>query len=139
MSSSTGRPNVKAAYHDHDKLSTLNDTEQSPNVVTKTDKQLLAAQHLYEASYCLKNITSELKVCVTILEDTNALQRKWDNITRNITKVILPAIVKVINVLNDTGKIFAPIGSVKVICDCTERKKQIQTVDTTNEQKSAGM
>ncbi len=26
-----------------------------------------------------------------------------------------------------------------MICDCTERKKQIKTVDTTNEQKSADM
>ena len=67
--SSKGRPNVKAAYHDHDKLSTLNDTEWSPNVVTMTDKQLLAVQQLYEASHRLKNITSELKVCVAILED----------------------------------------------------------------------
>ncbi len=58
---------------------------------------------------------------------------------RNFTKVILSAIVKVTNVLNDTGKFFAPIDSVKVICDHTERKKQIQTVDTSTERKSAGM
>ncbi len=66
------------------------------------------------------------------LEDRNASQWKWDDIARNITKVILPGFVKVTNVLNDTGKFFAPIDSVKVICDHTERKKQIQTVDRTN-------
>ncbi len=69
MSSSTGRPNAKAAYRDHDNLSTLNDSEQPSNVVTKTDKNLLAAQQLYEASHRLRNITSALKVCVTILEE----------------------------------------------------------------------
>jgi hypothetical protein len=46
---------------------------------------------------------------------------------------------KVIGILNDTGKNIAPIGSVKVICDHNERKKQIQTVDTTNVWKSADM
>ena len=60
MPSSTRRPNVKVAYRDRDKLSSLNVAEQSSNVVT---------QQLYKASHCLKNITSELKVCVAILED----------------------------------------------------------------------
>ena len=58
---------------------------------------------------------------------------------RNITKVILPAIMKVTDILNDTGKDIAPIGSVKVICNRNERKKLLQTVDTTNEQKSTDM
>jgi hypothetical protein len=35
----------------------------------------------------------------------------------NITKVFLPVITKVADVLNDTGKDIAPIGLVKVICD----------------------
>ena len=139
MSSPTGSLNVKAVFHDHDKLSALNETDQSSNVVTKTDKKLFGVQQLYEAPHRLKNITSELKVCVVILEDKNASQRKRNDIVSNITKVILPAIVKVIGVLNDTGKNIAPIGSVKLIRDRNERKKQIQTVDTTNEQKSAGM
>ena len=131
QSSSIGRQNSKAAYQDLDKLSSLNETKQSSNVVTKTDKKLLAAQQLYEASHRLKNITSELKLCVAILGDKNASQRKRDEIARNITKVILPAIMKV-TALNDAGKDIAPIGSVKVICDRNERKKQLQTVDTTN-------
>ena len=137
MSSSIGRPNAKAAYHDLDKLSFLNETEQSSNVVTKTDKKLLAAQQLYKASHCLKNITSELMLCITILGDNNASQRKRDDMARNITKVILPAIMKVTDILNDTGKDFAPIGLVKVICDRDKRKKLLQTVDTTNEWKSS--
>jgi hypothetical protein len=110
MSSSIGRPNAKAAYRDLDKLSSLNETEQSSNVVTKTDKKLLAAQQLYEASHRLKNITSELKLCIAILGDKNASQRKRDGMVRNITKVILPAIMKVTDILNDTGKDIAPIG-----------------------------
>ncbi len=47
--------------------------------------------------------------------------------------------MKVTAILNDTGKDIAPIGSVKVICDRSERKKQLQTVDTTNERKSTDM
>jgi hypothetical protein len=54
---SSRRPNAKAAYRDLDKLSSLNATEQSTNIVTKTDKELLAAQQLYEASHRLKNIS----------------------------------------------------------------------------------
>ncbi len=54
---------------------------------------------------------------------------------RNITKVILPAIMKVTDILNDTGKDIAPIGLVKVICDHNKSKKLLQTVDTTNEWK----
>ena len=136
MSSSIGRPNAKAVYHeavyhDLDKLSSLNETEQSSNVVTKTDKKLLAAQQLYEASHRLKNITSELKLCVVILGEKNASQRKWDDMARNITKVTLPAIMKVTDILNDTGKDIAPIGLVKVICDCNERKKQIKIINIT--------
>ena len=69
MSSSIGRANAKAAYRDLDKLSSLNETEQSSNAVTKTDKKLLAAQQLYKASHRLKNISSELKLCVAILGD----------------------------------------------------------------------
>ena len=126
MSSSTGRPNAKAAYRDHDKLSSLNETEQSSNVVTKTDKKLLAAQNLSKASHHLKNTTSELKACVLAIEDRNASQWIWDDIARNITKVILPAIMKVTDILNDTGKDIAPIGSVKVICDRNERKQLLQ-------------
>ena len=76
MASSTGRPNVKAAYCDHDKLSSLNETEQSSIVITKIDKKLLVVQQLYKASHRLKNMTSELKVCVAILDDKNASQRK---------------------------------------------------------------
>ena len=106
MSSSIGRPNAKAAYRDLDKLSSLNETEESPNVETKTDKKLLAAQQLYKASHRLKNITSELKLCIAILGDKNASQRKRDDMARNITKVILPAIMKVTDILNDTGKIL---------------------------------
>ena len=41
MSSSTGRPNVMAVFRDHDKLSALNETDKSSNIVTKTDKKLL--------------------------------------------------------------------------------------------------
>ena len=58
---------------------------------------------------------------------------------RNITKVILPAIMKVTDILNDTGKDIAPIGLVKVMCDYNKRKKLLQTVDTTNERKSTDM
>jgi len=58
---------------------------------------------------------------------------------QKFTKITLPAIMKVTDILNDTGKDIAPIGSVQVIFDCNERKKQIQTADTTNEQKRAGM
>ena len=139
MSSSTGRPNAKAAYRDVDNMASLNQTEQTSNVLTKTDKRLLAAQQLYEAAHSLNNIASELKVCISILEDRNASQRKRDDIARDITRVILPVIVKVADVLNDTGKNIAPIGSVKVICDRNERKKQIETANTTNNWKSAGM
>jgi hypothetical protein len=117
----------------------LNETEQSSYVVTKTDKKLLAAQQLYEASHRLENITSELKLCVDILGDKNASQRKWDDMARNITKVILPAIMKVTDILNDTGKDIARIGSVKVICDSNKRQKLLKTVDTTNERKSTDM
>ena len=116
MSSSTGRPDAKAAYRDVDNMASLNQTEQTSNVLTKTDKRLLAAQQLYEDAHRLNNITSELKVCISILEDRNASQRKRDDIARDITRVILPVIVKVADVLNDTGKNIAPIGSVKVIC-----------------------
>ena len=45
-----------------------------------------------------------------------ALRRNWGDIT-NITQVILHAITKVAEVLNETGTNIAPIGSVKVICD----------------------
>ena len=120
-------------------MCSLNETEQSSNVVTKTDKKLLAVQQLYKSSHCLKNITSALKLCIAILGDKNASQRKWDDMAKYITKVILPAIMKVTDILNDTGKDIAPIGSVKVICDRNERKKLLQTVDTTNEQKSTDM
>ena len=113
MSSSIGRPNAKAAYRDLDKLSSLNETEQSSNVVTKTDKKLLAAQQLYEASHCLKNITSALKLCIAILGDKNASQRKWDDMARNITNIILPAIAKIAGVLNDTGKILLQLVQSK--------------------------
>ena len=41
--------------------------------------------------------------------------------------------------MNGTGKNVAPIGSVKVICDHNERKKKIETVNTMNNRKSAGM
>ena len=58
-----------AVFCDHDKLSALNETEQSSNVVTKTDKKLLVVQQLQEAPRHVINITSELKVCVAILED----------------------------------------------------------------------
>ena len=47
--------------------------------------------------------------------------------------------MKVTDILNDTGKDIAPIGSVKVICNCNERKKLLQTVDTTNGRKSTDM
>ena len=47
--------------------------------------------------------------------------------------------MKVTDILNDKGKDIAPIGSVKVICDRNERKKLLQTVDTTNERKSTDM
>ncbi len=67
MPSSIRPKNAKAAYRDLDKLSSLNATEQSANIVTKTDKELLAAQQLYEASHRLKNFTSELKLCIAIL------------------------------------------------------------------------
>ena len=99
----------------------------------------MAAQQLYEASHCLKNITSELKLCIVILGDKNVSQRKRDDMARNITKVILPVVMKVTDILNDTGKDIAPISSVKVICDRNERKKLLQTVDTTNERKSTDM
>ncbi len=127
---------IIAAYRDLDKLSSLNETEQSSYVVTKTDKKLLEAQQLYKALHRLENITSELKLCVAILGDKNASQRKWDHMARNITKVILPAIMKVTEILNDTGKDIARIDLVKVICDCNKKKKLLQTVDTTNEWKS---
>jgi len=131
MPSSTRRPNVKVAYRDRDKLSSLNVAEQSSNVVT---------QQLYKASHCLKNITSELKVCVAILKDKNASQRNQEDIAHSQKyHKGLSAIVKVTVILNDTGENMDPIGSVKVICDCNKRKKQIQTIDTTNEQKNAGM
>jgi hypothetical protein len=59
--------------------------------------------------------------------------------SRNITKVILPAILKVTDILNGTRKDIAPIGLVKVICDRNKSKKLLQTVDTTNEWKSTDM
>ncbi len=95
MSSSRGRPHDKAAYRDVDNLTALNQTEQTSNVVTKTDKKLLAAQQLYKATHCLKNIVSELKVCISILEDRNASQKKWDDVARVLSRVILPVITKV--------------------------------------------
>ena len=58
---------------------------------------------------------------------------------RNITKVILPTIMKVTDILNDTGKDIAPIGSLDVICDHNKRKKLLQTINTTNEGKSTDM
>ena len=61
------------------------------------------------------------------------------DIARNITKVMLHAITKVAIVLNDTWKEIAPIGLVKVIFGWNERKKQIDTVYTTNEQKIASI
>lgn len=48
----------KEEYHDLYKLSYLNQTEQTSNVVIKTDKKLLATQHLYEAPHRLKNPAS---------------------------------------------------------------------------------
>jgi len=78
-------------------------------------------------------------MCLSIFEDRNSLQRKGDDVARNITKIILPAITKVADVLNDTRKGIAPIGLVKVICVCDWHKsKQIDTFDTINEQKSGG-
>ena len=44
------------------------------------------------------------------LEEGNASNWKWDNIARNITKVILPDVAKVADFLNDMGKNIAPIG-----------------------------
>ncbi len=49
MSSSIGRPDVKAAYRDLDKLSPLHETEQASNVVTKSNQKALAAQQFYKA------------------------------------------------------------------------------------------
>ncbi len=88
----------------------MNQTEQTSTVVTKTDKKLLAAQNLTKASCHLKNTTSELKACDLVLEDRNASQLKWDDIARNITKVILPVVAKVADFLKDMEKSIAPIG-----------------------------
>jgi hypothetical protein len=49
MLSSIGMPDVKAAYRDLDKLSSLHETEQASNVVTKTNQEPLAAQQFYKA------------------------------------------------------------------------------------------
>ena len=84
MPSSTGRSNVKAAYCDLHKPSSLNQSEETSNVVTRTDKELLAAQNLSEASHHLKNTTTELKACVLALDDRNASQSKCDNIARTL-------------------------------------------------------
>ena len=76
MSSSRGMPTAKAAYHDVDNLTALNQTEQTSNVFTKTDERLLAEQQLCEAAHHLKNIASELNECVSILEGSDSLQRR---------------------------------------------------------------
>jgi hypothetical protein len=49
MLSSIGMPDVKAAYRDLDKLSSLHETEQASNVVIKTNQEPLAAQQFYKA------------------------------------------------------------------------------------------
>lgn len=45
-------------------------------------------------------------VSILLLEDRNVSQRKPDHIARYIIRTILPAIVKVADVLNDMEKIL---------------------------------
>ena len=79
MSSSIGRPNAKAAYSDLDKLSSLNETEQSSYVVTKPDKKLLAAQQLYKASHRLSNISSSRAISTIHHRDKRA-RHEYNNV-----------------------------------------------------------
>ena len=85
------------------------------------------------------NIASELEVCVFKLEDRSAYQKKQNYIARDMTWVILPAIAKVADVFEWHWENIAPIGSVIVTCDHNQRKKQIETVNTKRNRKSAGI
>ncbi len=70
-----------------------------------------------------------------MLDYKDSTHRKLSDSARNICKSIAPAISKVANVLNESGKNVAPISSVKVICDGNEQKKMKDIVDPTNKQK----
>ena len=67
-------------------------------MVTKTGKKLLAGQ-VYNTWYCTKK-------CDYKFVNINSLHKNWDATCRNITRVILCAIAKVAEVVNEGGKIL---------------------------------
>ena len=60
------------------------------------------------------------------------LHRKLSGISQNILITNVSAINIVAEVLNESGKSVAPIGSIKYICDHNEHKKMKDIVDPTN-------
>ena len=108
--------------------------KQVKDVKTKTYLQLEATQRLYRAHHQLNNIKIELKLNAEIWDDQDSTHRKLANITWNIRKFIVRALSnsKVSDVLNKSGKIFATIASVKVICHRNEWKMTKDIVNPAN-------
>ena len=68
------------------------------------------------------------------MDDQDSIHRKLADIAWNICKFIIHALSnsKVSDVLNKSGKSFATIASVKVICDRNERKMMKDIVNPAN-------
>ena len=101
------------------------------------DCRMEATRKLFDASHRLENIKRELKTCAAAFLDEQSSRRTIQEYTRRIAHCIIPAISKIISVIDYSGKHIAPVAGAKIACNRIERNALKEVVDHSNKCKSA--
>ena len=102
-----------------------------------TDSRTEATFKLYKASYRLEKINGVLKTYAAVFLDEQSSHKTIREYTRRITHCIIPAISKIISIIDYSGKHILPVAAAKIACNRIKRNALKEVVDPNNKHKCA--
>jgi hypothetical protein len=105
-------------------------------VLTKTDKEFEGTQHVYLTATRLDNAAKVLSDYCAIFSDKQSSRTKIIQKSQHLKRYIIPLLHHAADTLNDSGKVLAPIASVKYVHERKECKRRCDVIDPSNSRMS---